>query len=338
MSDMRIGLARPGEPRMSDPRLGNMLIETGDAEMPRIGLLPKRVTSIVPRHSIAGRALIAVIAIMTFLASLTAGSVMMVRSAATQWQSAVAREVTIQIRPAADRDVEADVAAAQTIARGFRGVSEARAYSTQESAALLEPWLGLGLALEDLPVPRVITVQLESDGAVDLDQLRQALAKAVPVATLDDHRAWIDRMRTMAQTVVAGGLAVLILVLAATMLSVVFATQGAMAVNRPIVEVLYLVGAKHAFIASQFQRHFLALGLRGGLIGGLAAALVFALAAAAGWLGRDTLGGEQFAALFGSFRLGIEGYLAVLAQIVLIAIVTAITSRRTVNRTLASVS
>jgi cell division transport system permease protein len=38
--------------------------------------------------------------------------------------------------------------------------------------------------------------------------------------------------------------------------------------------------------------------------------------------------------LFGSFSIGPAGYIAVLGQVVLIALVTAVTSRRTVNRTL----
>ena len=41
-------------------------------------LLPSFDTPLVPRNSISGRALVAVVAIMTFLAALTAGAVMMV--------------------------------------------------------------------------------------------------------------------------------------------------------------------------------------------------------------------------------------------------------------------
>ena len=41
---------------------------------------------IVPMGSIAGRALVAVVAIMTFLASLTIGAVMLVRATASDWQ------------------------------------------------------------------------------------------------------------------------------------------------------------------------------------------------------------------------------------------------------------
>lgn len=291
-------------------------------------------TPIVPVDSIAGRALVAVIAIMTFLASLTVGAVMLVGVAATEWQSSVAREVTIQIRPAPGRDAEADVAAATAIAATVPGITDVRPYSKEESAALLEPWLGSGLSLDDLPVPRMIVVKLDSGPPPDLAALRNALAQQVPGASLDDHRAWIDRMRAMATSAVALGLGVLALVIAATVLSVMFATRGAMATNRSIVEVLHFVGARHGFIAGEFQRHFLILGLKGGTIGGGAAILVFALASLAAHLFRGTPGEGQAAALFGTFSIGLNGYAAVLGQIILIAVVTALTSRITVHHTL----
>jgi cell division transport system permease protein len=300
------------------------------------GYMPSGDAPIVPKRSIAGRALVAVVAIMTFLASLTTGAVMLVRSAAVEWQSDVAREVTIQIRPGEGRDLEAEVARAVQIARAVPGVGEVRAYSNEESASILEPWLGSGLSLENLPVPRMIVVKLPS-GGVDLAPLRQALTERVAGASLDDHRAWIDRMRTMARTTIAGGIGILILMLVATVLSVIFATRGAMATNRPIVEVLHFVGAKSAFIAGQFQRHFLMLGLEGGLIGGGLAMLMFGAAGIAARMGAGTASGEQVATLFGSFALGWDGYLAICAQILLVALVTAVASRQTVNRTLETV-
>src|SRR6266849_4595252 len=208
--------------------------------------LPRFETSIVPRATISGRALVAVVAIMTFLASLTTGAVLLVRTAANEWQADVAREVTIQIRPAAGRDIEADIA-------------------------------------------------------------------------------------------LVGGIAVLLLVLLATVLSVTFATRAAMATNRPVIEVLHLIGAKDNFIAAHFQRHFLHLGLKGGLLGGGIAIALFAFADLAGGWFIGTAAGDQFAAMFGTFSIGALGYLAVLAQIGLVAGVTAATSRRTVNRTIETI-
>jgi cell division transport system permease protein len=295
-------------------------------------------TPIVPRHTIAGRALTAVIAIMNFLAALTTGAVLLVLGSASEWQSDVVREMTIQVRPAAGRDIEADVKTAADIARAAAGIAEVRPYSKEESTRLLEPWIGTGLSLENLPVPRLIVVRLTAGQRPDVAALRQTLEAQVPGAILDDHRGWVDRMRVMANTAVAFGLAILALVVAATVLSVTFATLGAMATNRTVIEVLHFIGAKDGYIARQFQRHFLVLGLKGGAIGGGAALVLFALASLFGdWLA-GSAAGEQAGALFGTFSIGLLGYLSLVALIVLIALITAATSHRVVHHMLRNVT
>jgi cell division transport system permease protein len=130
---------------------------------------------------------------------------------------------------------------------------------------------------------------------------------------------------------------ILALVLAAMVLSVVFATRGAMAANRPVVEVLHFIGARDGFIASEFQRHFLMLGLKGGAIGGGAAMLLFAIGGFVTARLVATAGGDQLTSLFGTFAIGIEGYAMILVQVLIAAAVTAVTSRQTVNRTLEAV-
>ncbi|HZC56740.1 MAG TPA: ABC transporter permease [Xanthobacteraceae bacterium] len=297
-------------------------------------LAPQAPTPIVPSGSIAGRSLTAVVAIMTFLAALTAGAVTMVVGTASDWQSDVGREVTIQVRPVSGRDIEADVRAAMTIAQSTSGIGDVRAYTKEESAKLVEPWLGSGLTLGDLPIPRLIVVKLVSGATPDFPSLRKSLAAQVPSAGLDDHRGWIDRMRAMAETAVAIGLAILALVIAVTVLSVTFATRGAMATNHAIVEVLHYVGATDKFISSQFQRHFLLLGLKGGAIGGGSAIGLFGVIAAINVWFLGTPSGDETAALFGTFSVSISGYLAIVALIALMAAVTALTSRRAVNQTL----
>ncbi len=308
-------------PRMPPPRVAG-------------GPLPRFDTPLVPRNSISGRALVAVVAIMTFLASLTTGAVILVSGAASEWQADVAREITIQVVPATGRDLDAVVEKAAAVARAFPGVGDVRAYSKDESTKLLEPWLGSGLSLDTLPVPRLIVIKIAPGATPDISQLRKLLAEQAPGATLDDHRGWIERMRAMTTTAIAIGIGILLLMIAATVLSVTFATRGAMATNKIVIEVLHFVGAKNGFIAGHFQRHFLLLGLQGGAIGGGAAMLLFALASGLSRLFAGTAGGDQSTAMFGSFSIGMIGYIAVLGQVVLIAAVTAMTSRQTVNRTL----
>lgn len=318
---------------MSDSAKGEL---TATPRMPGVPM-PHFETALVPRNSISGRALVAVVAIMTFLASITTGAVILVGTAASDWQSDVSREVTIQVIPAPNRDMDATVQRAAALARGFPGIGDVQPYSKEQSSKLLEPWLGSGLSLEELPVPRLIVVRIAPGAAPDISQLRRNLAEQVPGAVLDDHRGFIERMRAMAGTAVAAGVFVLILVVAATMLSVTFATKGAMAANKPVIEVLHFVGAKNGFIAGHFQRHFLMLGLQGGVLGGGVAVLLFALAGFVSRWFAGSAAGEQTSALFGSFAIGVGGYGAVVVQIVLIAVVTALTSRHTVNRTLEAI-
>jgi cell division transport system permease protein len=318
-----------------DDRMGVLAEPWDDLEVaPLRSHWPKVATAIVPKSTISGRSLTAVVAIMTFLAALTAGAVMMVVSAATDWSTDVGREATIQVRPVAGRDLDADLRKAVEITRAASGIADVRVYSKEESARLVEPWLGKGLNLNDLPIPRMIVVKLWSGAPPDLGALRTALAAQVPSASLDDHRRWIGRMRDMAGAAAASGVAVLALVLVVTVLSVTFATRGAMATNRPIIEVLHYVGATDGFVARQFQRHFLLLGFKGGVIGGGAAIVLFGLLQGMNvWLA-GTPAGDEAQALFGSFTIGGSGYLAILGQIVLMALVTALASRRTVGRTL----
>ena len=292
----------------------------------------KREVPLVPAASIAGRALVTVIAIMTFLASLAAGSALLIAGASQDWQRSVSREITIQVRPVSGRDLDAEVEKAVALARATPGIRDVSAFSKDEAQKLLEPWLGTGLDLHDLPIPRLIVVKLDSDVAPDLQGLRKALEERVAGAGLDDHQLWLTRLATMAHTVVALAMLIFGLVVTATALAVGFATRGVMAGNREIVSILHFVGAEDRFIAREFQRHFRRLGLRGGLIGGGCAALAFLLAGAVTAAMAATPGGDQLQALFGAFALGAKGYLAIAAIACGIALATGSMSRAIVFR------
>src|SRR3984885_13435492 len=303
-------------------------------ERPQVPVKARNSSPIVPRASIAGRALIAVVAIMTFLASITTGAVLLVAASAAEWQSDVASEITIQVCPLAGRDIGRDAAAVAEALRTQPGIVEVRPFTKDESAKLLEPWLGSGLSLDDLPVPRVIVARIAPGAVLELAGLRSRVAQAAPSASVDDHRAWIERMRSMTGAIVFAGIGILALVIIATIISVSFATRGAMAANRPIVEVLHFVGAGDRYIANRFLRHFLRLGLEGGLIGGGVAMLGFGFSESiAGWFS-GTAVGDQFAALLGTFSLRPSGYVVLAVQAVLIGAITAVASRQTLFATL----
>lgn len=301
-------------------------------EKPALPASLSRNAPLVPVDSAGGQALAAVIAILTFLAALCAGGAELVAASSAQWRSDIAREVTIQVRPNAQRSIEADVQRAIALAQQTPGVEQAQAFSKEESERLLEPWLGTGLDFNDLPVPRIIVIKLKEDTRPDFAPLRQALQAQVPGATLDDHALWVSRLSTMANTIIAVGSSLVLLVLVAAGLAVIFATRGAMAGNREVVDVLHFVGANDDFIAKEFQRRFFRLGLKGSAAGaGVAMVLTLILGLVTGsW--RASPAGDQIEALFGSFQISWRGYGLVIVIALVVAVITGVVSRLTVRR------
>ncbi|MBV1701186.1 MAG: ABC transporter permease [Hyphomicrobiales bacterium] len=305
------------------------------------GLIERRRRSggkaaLVPRDSIAGRSLVTVVAIMTFLATLTAGAAFLVSRASDGWRSQVAQEMTIQVRPSSGRDLEADTRKAAEIASANIGSGTVRVFTKAESSRLLEPWLGTGLNLDELPVPRMIILKPDAHQPPNIANITAALSAQVPVASLDDHRVWLQRLASMASTMEIGAAFIFLLVLVATSLAVSFATNGAMAGNREIIDVLHFVGARDAFVAREFQGHFLRLGASGAAIGAVAAIALYALAGIVERWWTATPGGDQVQALFGSFAIGWQGYAALAFTAIAISLLTGLISRIIVMRHLRS--
>ncbi len=314
------------------PRLRKAASNRNQGEKRSLPASLSRNAPLVPVDSAGGQALAAVIAILTFLAALCAGGAELVATSSAQWRSEIAREVTIQIRPNPQRSMEDDVARAVALARQTPGVETAQPFTKEESERLLEPWLGSGLDFKDLPVPRLIVIKLQEDVRPDFGPLRQKLQKDVPGATLDDHALWVSRLSTMANTIIATGIFLVTLVLVAAGLAVIFATRGAMAGNKEVVEVLHFVGANDDFIAKEFQHRFFRLGLRGSAIGAGGALLLTIILGLITRSWRASPAGDQIEALFGAFSISWTGYLLVVFIALLVALITGIVSRLTVRR------
>ncbi|HXZ15032.1 MAG TPA: ABC transporter permease [Roseiarcus sp.] len=304
--------------------------ESGDDGSLAFETAADRRMPLIPRNSIAGGALVVVVAIMTFLACLTAGGALLVTEASEAWRTDVLSDVTIQVKPGPADDVDRLVDLAVAVAAKAAGAENVHAYSAEDSRKLLRPWLGDGLDLSVLPVPRIIVVHMRGRDDADVAALRAVLAEEAPEANLDDHRVWASRIGVMAGAVVALAAALFALVIVAMATAVGFATRGAVAENREIVEVLHFVGASDRFVANQFHGHFQRLGLQGATIGGGGAILFFLAAAAVSRWSANAPGGDEIAALFGSFALGPAGYAALALVAVAVTLLTGLLSRRIV--------
>ncbi len=290
---------------------------------------------IVPPGSVTGRSLVLVIAIMGFLACLTAGAVYMINQSAADWLRDVSSEITVQVKPEGDQDeVEKRSQEIVKFLTGQIGVSNVTLLSLDESAELVEPWLGQVSAVKELPLPRLIAVRIDRDNAPDLPTLKAALTSKFPLATLDDHRGWQQQIRRVTGSLALGGIAVIVLMAAATIAIIVSAARSAIASNREIVEVLNFVGAEEKFIARQFELHFLMLGIRAGIVGAVAAAIVFLSLPVVSEFLSGAATNADIRRLVGTGRLDMLGYASLLIVVVAIAMICLLTSRFGVRRIL----
>ncbi len=115
-------------------------------------------------------------------------------------------------------------------------------------------------------MPRLIDVRIDPAAPPDLAALRARLA-TLPGAVLDEHRLWLDGLADLALSIEITALLILALIGAVAVLTVIFTTRAGLAVHHGVIEVLHLIGARDGYIARQFARQVLSLGLRGGIAG-----------------------------------------------------------------------
>jgi cell division transport system permease protein len=250
----------------------------------------RRRGRILPREQGAA-SLDLVIGLMAFLASLALGGVLIANRSAETWQAGLTGRLTVQVLPQGDAAPDAEVNAALRVLQATSGIIHAGVLSDADNLALVEPWLGRDASVTALPFPRMIDVQLAPGATPDVGRLEKRLRDAAPHAVLDDHRRWIGRLKTTAETIVLSALAILGLIAMGTAATVAFATRAGLATHREIVELLHLMGAQDRFIARAFEWHYFLAALIAAACG---AALATAAFLAAGSLDRFGLASVSF--------------------------------------------
>jgi cell division transport system permease protein len=278
----------------------------------------------------SGRFLPWLIALMVYLAALAASGALALDRALASWDRGLAGALTIELPPASDAagsDLDRTLAAI----RAAPGVTAARALGRDEVAKLLEPWLGGDLP-QALALPRLIDVRVERDRLPDPASLAALVAAAAPGAEIDDHRTWLGRLAALVRSAEATAVAIVLLIGGAAVLTVIFTTRTGLSVHRDAIELLHLMGARDGYIAAQFDRHALRLGLAGGALGIALAVATLLLLGQAG--DAASLLGAGTAVLP---RLGLSSWdYAVLAALpVAAALLAMATARLTVLRALA---
>ena len=212
---------------------------------------------------------------MAYLAALALTAALTLSNVAREWSDGLEGSLTVQV-PAAEADAlqttDAKIVAAVRVLLKTDGVDSARPITMAEIGKMLEPWLGSAAATADLPLPRVIDVQLKPGAEIDFTALAERLENAVPGASLETHEKWRNTMLLLFRSIEAVAIVVILLIFAVALAAIILTTRSVLAVHHEIVELLHLIGAQDTYIAEQFQKHAFHLALKGS-VGGTACAL-----------------------------------------------------------------
>jgi len=236
--------------------------------------MARRVPAVVPLGRDApSRFLPWVFALMVYLAVLALTGVLILHSAVERWQRGEVGTLTVQVMPGPEGSEAARMTLVHIVLSEIEGVTEIRVVPQSESLALIERWLGVGNVPDDLALPRLIDVAVAPGSGLNAESLSLRLKASLTGVSVDDAKEWLDRLADFGRSLELLALAVVILIGLAAVATVVFTTRMGLSIHRDVIELLHLIGARDGYVAAQFQRQAMLLGLRGGLLG-----IVFAVA------------------------------------------------------------
>jgi len=291
---------------------------------------------LIPDSEGAGRFLPWVVAVMVFFAALTAAVGLALHQATGTWRDDLANKITVEILPNPDAEKNTGKDDATSIAAVIKalgdtpGVIKSRPLDAVEIAKLLQPWLGVGDILGELPLPQLIDVQLSPDQPPDLSLLAERLSTIEPGIRIDNHQIQLGKLVRLSKSLQWMMLACLAMICFATCAVVIFGTRAAFAAHLEVVDLLHVMGARDSYIARLFLWRAMIMGLKGGFIGlAVTAIALYSL---------SRLAGDLEGPLLGNLALTPLGLLLLASLPFLAALLTAFTARHTVLRELSRIS
>ncbi len=273
------------------------------------------------------------VGIAVFLFAVTLSGVLSINTMLENWNNSILGSLTVQIMPSTN--INPDKAVAETLAhqnkaldilRNLDFVEKAEPLTDKQLEQLIQPWLGDGIEIQDLPVPRIIDVKLKTGADVDFMDLAYKLAQATPMASVDNHKLWLNKLIQFADGIKILALSILALVIMITSGAIFYTTQTSLGLHKYTIEILHLMGAKDTYVAQQYAKQSAILALQGGLIGLIIAIpTIFGIAS----LAHQIEGG-----IISEAKLSVLDWSAIIALPAFASVIAMLTAYYTVKQTL----
>lgn len=294
----------------------------------------KRQYDLPLNKSIGTGFLVLLIALMSFLAVMALATSFALGSMTERWSSGLENKATIEIPAETETgdlrsNDQINILSAEVVEKliALPQVKTIAPLPEEEIKQLIEPWLGEGAIMNDIPLPGLLSLELENSEPESIIAIRKALSSINEDIKLDTHESWLGDLLRLTGALQFAAAFVLLIIGITTVAAVAGAIRTRMAVHSEEVELLHLMGASDDYITRQLQRHALIIGLKGSLAGLVAAACVLTIIA--------LISGETAAALLPDFQINIFHIAGLIIIPVLICFIASLAARFTVLRVLA---
>jgi cell division transport system permease protein len=300
-----------------------------------LGIAESRNGYDLPLTSCTGnKFLMLLISLMTFLSMLMVLTFFLLSTMTNNWSAGLKDQMTIEIpatnvksEPLNRSDIESRISLITSLLENTPVVISHNVMSEEEIKELVNPWLANLPLVSNMPLPRLISVQLNGATQSDIKSLSKKVTELVGNARLDTHENWLNNLLEFTSILRISSVLLLTLVGLTTIMAIAGAIQSRMSQYNEEIELLHLMGASDRYISNQLQRHSFILALKGGCIGlFFGTACLFMIKLFYPEISTD---------LLPNFTLNIFHYSLIASLPVLAALIALFTSKETVLRTLA---
>lgn len=279
--------------------------------------------ALIPFEAGSGVLTALIVAAMAFLACFALAAALGASRVASAWTEGLSGAATVRIN-AENGAPEKQFGIVIDILKNSEGVLDAQPLSDEEVAGLLEAWFGGPPDLAELPAPGIIAVTIDPENEPDPAIIQARLDGAAAGVVYDDHGRWRGRAATAARAVRSIALGAMIVCALAIAAVVALTVRTGLAAQRANIAALRLAGAEDRYVAGLYQKRYFWLGAIGAALGCGVAFLAI--------VGFDTL--STVSRALPSLAPPDLWPLALAAVVAFIVLVSVVTARITVMRTL----
>lgn len=242
------------------------------------------------------RAMMWIMTIMLFLTVLAAALGLGMVNAAGALDRQLAGRLTVQIVTADPAQRDHDTKAVMAALAGMPAVKRTAPVDRARLDTLLKPWLGEASSDADVPIPTLIDVDMSVPSEESAAHVAAGVRAAAGTARVDSQSRWLSPVANFMRTMIAGAVALVLLMIAATTAVVLLAARAGLETHRDTIAILHMLGSTDVQVARLFQRRIALDTVIGGAIGAVAAmAVIWAILSQMAALGSDLVGGAALA-------------------------------------------